>query len=53
MEQETSLLHLLKEHQFILLIIGSLLIMSLLFGIGIVIGRRTERRQRKESNERE
>lgn len=53
MEEETSLLHLLKEHQFILLIIGSVLIVSLVFGFGILLGRRTERRQRKESNDRE
>lgn len=52
MEQETNLLHLLKEHQFILLIVGSLLIMSLIFGVGILVGMRTERHGRNESDER-
>lgn len=48
MEQETNLLHLLKEHQFFLFLAGALIILGLVFLFGILIGRRTERRQRLE-----
>lgn len=48
MEQETNVLHLLKEHQVFLFFAGSLIIVGLFFLFGILIGKRSERRRRLE-----
>ena len=43
MEQETNFFHVLTEHQFIIFVGASLLIIVLLVGIGIVFNKRSER----------
>jgi phosphotransferase system glucose/maltose/N-acetylglucosamine-specific IIC component len=48
MEKETSLLHLLSEHQFIIFIVAALILMSLFFVIGFLIGKRMERARKAE-----
>jgi len=44
MEQESDLLHLFGQHSLLLFILGTFLLMGLLFGVGILVGRRSERR---------
>lgn len=52
MEQETDISHLFTQHQFIVFVVGSLLILACLTGILVLFERRAERRSRKgESNE--
>ena len=52
MEQETSIFHLFTQHQFIIFVGGSLLIVTSLLGTGFLLGRRAERRRIKgEANE--
>lgn len=46
MEKETSIFHLFTQHQLIIFVVGSLLIIALLFGIGFFLGRRAERRSK-------
>ena len=47
MERESDLLHLLIEHQVILFIIGALVIMTLLGVVGYFVGRRTQRKEKR------
>jgi Sec-independent protein secretion pathway component TatC len=51
MEQESDLLHLFGQHSLLLFILGALLLMGLLFGVGILVGRRSERRTRLKTRE--
>lgn len=44
MEQESNILHLLKEHQFLLFVAGALLIIAILLGLGILVGKRMDRK---------
>ena len=47
MEQETDIWHVLVEHSVALFIIGSLVICGLLFVAGILIGRFSERKRKR------
>lgn len=47
MERESDFFHLFGEHSLLLFVIGALLVMALLFGIGIAVGRISERRGRR------
>ena len=46
MEQETDFFHVFTQHQFIIFVGASLLIITLLVGIGILLGKRSERRSK-------
>lgn len=48
MERETSLYHLLSEHQFVVFIVRVVIPMGLLLGFGMILGRYAERRRRAE-----
>ncbi len=43
MGQESDLLHLFGQHSLLLFILGAFLLMGLLFGVGILVGRRSKR----------
>ncbi len=46
MEGELDFLHLFSEHQLLIFVISSLLLLALLFGLGILVGNGTEGRGR-------
>ena len=47
MERETNIWHLVMEHSVALFIIGSLVICGMLFLAGILIGRYSERKRKR------
>ncbi|HQU91167.1 MAG TPA: hypothetical protein PLK77_02665 [Pyrinomonadaceae bacterium] len=49
MEQETDFFHLLTQHQFIIFVVASALIMTLLLCAGFLLGRRVERGEKREN----
>jgi len=49
MEQETDFFHVFTQHQFIVFIVASLLIIALLVGIGFLLGKRAERQSKEGS----
>lgn len=45
MERETDFFHLFTQHQFLIFVVGSLVIMALSFVLGVKVSRRSERRR--------
>lgn len=45
MEQEEDFFHLFTQHQFIIFVVVSLLILALLFAVAYLLGRRAGRRK--------
>ncbi|MFZ1701198.1 MAG: hypothetical protein WBO10_07180 [Pyrinomonadaceae bacterium] len=45
MEQETDFVHLFTQHQFMIFVIGGLLILALLFGVGFILERRAAKKK--------
>ena len=52
-ERESDILHLLSEHQFLLFVAGSLLIIAILLALGILVGNRMERARREREDDAE
>lgn len=48
MDNETNLLHLLSQHQITLFLAGSFLLLGIMLGVGIIIGKFSERRKDKK-----
>lgn len=44
MEQEADFFHLFTQHQFIIFVVASLLIIALLVFVAVLFGKRSERR---------
>ncbi|MBK6587795.1 MAG: hypothetical protein IPG22_05700 [Acidobacteria bacterium] len=51
MEQETDFFHVFTQHQLIIFVGVSLLIIALLVGIGFLLGKLSERRSKEAQNE--
>ena len=47
MEQETNIWHLVMEHSIVLFTIGAVIIAGLVLVTGVAIGRRSERKNKK------
>lgn len=48
MEQERNILHVLQEHSVLLFFIAAVILMLIFLGVGFLIGRRMEKREREQ-----
>jgi len=46
MEKEADIYHLLLEHQIALFFVSAVILLGLVLGVGIIVGRALERRRR-------